>query len=451
MIRRLFPIIAVTLAASCAYYNGLYNANRLARDANKAEREGRAGEARSFWNQVIVKTDSVLVRYPTSKHRDDALALQGHAYRKLGQCRRAFAPLLEVVDSSPDPNLVAASRLDLGQCYLDERQPDSAVIWLSPVVEVPVRYADDARYWRGRALLRMGALERALADLRRTSRPEAAFDRSLVFVQLGSAPDAAAELEAVLDERYQEQLWHDALAALGSLDERIAASLVDSLIERGDLTRGERARVLTADGLRQRSSGRVALALDRFAAAREVAPDSLAGRVAAAHFVLTEISAAREVAAVPDDLEAVATMLGPDQLMVAGAVDILTRLVADSVRHELSDLSRFVIAELVRDSLDAPLLASSLFQSIEVDFPGSVLVAKSLIAASVIDYDRGGILLQRVLERYPDSPYTLAMRGMATPRYEVIEDSLSVLLARQRPGEVVPVRGREADDEEIIN
>ena len=39
----------------CAYYNGLFNANRLAADAERAERDGRSGEARSLvpwlWQQ----------------------------------------------------------------------------------------------------------------------------------------------------------------------------------------------------------------------------------------------------------------------------------------------------------------------------------------------------------------------------------------------------------------
>ena len=71
--------LALGLLAGCAYYNGLYNANRLVKAAEKAEREGRVGEARSFWAQAAVKAESVVARYPESKYRDDALLLRGRA------------------------------------------------------------------------------------------------------------------------------------------------------------------------------------------------------------------------------------------------------------------------------------------------------------------------------------------------------------------------------------
>ena len=62
-------LLAASLLGACAYYNGLYNANRLASDARRAEREGRAGEARSLWAQAAVKAESVATRYPDSKYR----------------------------------------------------------------------------------------------------------------------------------------------------------------------------------------------------------------------------------------------------------------------------------------------------------------------------------------------------------------------------------------------
>jgi hypothetical protein len=65
--------IRLTLAATlvstgaCVYYNGMYNANRLARSARKAEREGRTFQANGLWGQVATKAESVVVRHPTSK------------------------------------------------------------------------------------------------------------------------------------------------------------------------------------------------------------------------------------------------------------------------------------------------------------------------------------------------------------------------------------------------
>ena len=79
-----FWLVLLTVAIGCAYYNGLYNANRLADEARKAEREGRRSEARPLWTQVAVKAESVATRYPDSSYRDDALHLQGHEVTERG-------------------------------------------------------------------------------------------------------------------------------------------------------------------------------------------------------------------------------------------------------------------------------------------------------------------------------------------------------------------------------
>jgi len=79
-------LVLFTVAIGCAYYNGLYNANRLADEARKAEREGRRSEAQSLWAQVAVKAESVATRYPDSRYRDDALLMQGHALKEIGEC-----------------------------------------------------------------------------------------------------------------------------------------------------------------------------------------------------------------------------------------------------------------------------------------------------------------------------------------------------------------------------
>ena len=75
---------AAVLTGACAYYNGLYNANRLAADAARARREGRPAEARSLWEQAAIKAESVAVRHPRSRYRDRARLLQGESLREAG-------------------------------------------------------------------------------------------------------------------------------------------------------------------------------------------------------------------------------------------------------------------------------------------------------------------------------------------------------------------------------
>ena len=104
-------VIIGAMVSGCAYYNGLYNANRLAKDAEQAEREGRESDARSLWAQVAVKAESVVARYPQSKHRDDALLLRGKALRATGDCAQAIEPLTQSLVSSPDSTIRTNSRL----------------------------------------------------------------------------------------------------------------------------------------------------------------------------------------------------------------------------------------------------------------------------------------------------------------------------------------------------
>lgn len=57
-----YRILLTVLLGGCICYNGMYNANRLARSAKKAEREGGTFDATSLWGQMATKAESVIVR-----------------------------------------------------------------------------------------------------------------------------------------------------------------------------------------------------------------------------------------------------------------------------------------------------------------------------------------------------------------------------------------------------
>src|SRR5918999_5400456 len=121
---RLFVVIVLATAAltgmlaGCVYYNGMYNANRLARSARKAEREGRTLEANGLWGQVATKAESVLVRHPTSKYAQDAGLLRGIALARLSQCEQALGPLSRLTIARSNSDLVEDALLATGRCQL---------------------------------------------------------------------------------------------------------------------------------------------------------------------------------------------------------------------------------------------------------------------------------------------------------------------------------------------
>jgi len=52
------------LLASCAYFNGIYNAKEAARRAEKQLRAGKDGEAAASFASAAIKAETVLARYP---------------------------------------------------------------------------------------------------------------------------------------------------------------------------------------------------------------------------------------------------------------------------------------------------------------------------------------------------------------------------------------------------
>ncbi len=66
-------VVAAGVGAGCAYFNGMYNANKYPRLAAQSERAGRTDEARDRWLSAAAHAESVTVHYPASRWVGDAL------------------------------------------------------------------------------------------------------------------------------------------------------------------------------------------------------------------------------------------------------------------------------------------------------------------------------------------------------------------------------------------
>lgn len=448
MSTRSLVLVALVGAVGCAYYNGLYNANHLAGEARKAERQGRIGEAKSLWAQAAVKAESVTSRYPHSKYRDDALLLMGKALARSDGCIRALDPLALAVDSSPDPAIRRDARLQLGECYLDLGYPDSARVTLTPLVDdsdATVRNA--ALETRGRALLALGTPERALDDLARTGSPSAAFPAALALLRLGKTDSAEQLLTTRISGPYVDSAWAVVLDSLGHIDPAGAATLATTLSQRDGLSDGMRARVVLADGLRWYAQDSLARAAERFQAADAFAHDSLEGGTARAYLALTAIRTATSADSIPSligGLNAVMNNGGTRaQTLLNGPRDVLLGIAPMLAEPDSADpLTWFRDAELMRDSLRAPDLAVDLFERLASAHPESVLAPKALLAVAAARPAIGDSIVAVLRTRYPTSVYTLALTGDAGPAYREVEDSLAKLLARgpRLPGGRVPGR-----------
>lgn len=442
------------LAWGCAYYNGLYNANRLAADAERARREGRPGEARSLWERAALKAESVAVRYPRSRYRDDALLLQGEALRAAAQCARAIPPLLRVADSGRDETDRLRASLWAGQCQVESGDHPQALRRLAPLRESgDPSVAREARLWHARAALRTGDPETALQDLETDRAPAAAFDRAAALLALGRAPEAIGVLHARVAGDYDEVRWLSLIDTLAGFSPLESARLVDSLVRRPGLTSGQRARLLLADARRVTQAGDPGAAAVRLEQVLAVAPDSAEARAARSRLLLLRletIEIEESIVQLIGSLKRIANDGGAGAAEAALMARVLERA-NGAAGQPHPDLMLFIAAEQVRDSLYAPALAASLFRLVQQRHPRSAIAPKALLAAAALQPDSTATLLARVDSLYPESPYrVLALRGDGAA-FAVLEDSLQRLLRDSAPdaGPAAPGPPVEGDDREI--
>jgi predicted negative regulator of RcsB-dependent stress response len=131
----LVPFLGALFLAGCAYYNGLWSANRLAKDARKFEERGMVAEARLNWGRAAAKAETVLVHHPHSRWADDALVLQGEGLAKSGTCDAAIAPLNRAIATVTDDALRERANLAAATCALKQGSIAAAERYLTPVLE----------------------------------------------------------------------------------------------------------------------------------------------------------------------------------------------------------------------------------------------------------------------------------------------------------------------------
>lgn len=451
---RSLALTLVGLFVGCAYYNGLYNANRLADEAGRAEREGRVGEARSLWAQAAVKAESVATRYPDSRYRDDALVLWGRGLAEAGDCRRAVRPLAFAVDSSPDVRLRRDARLLLANCRLLLRQPAEAIVAIEPLLvgTAESTVVREALLLRGRAHLAAGDPDRAVADLGRVPLDVGGLDLARAHIARGELDDAVRLLDERASGAYVESEWRTVLDALRQASPQHAADVVDRLVARADLTPGQRARILLADAEQSWARGDLSAAIHRYRAVEAIAADSAEAAVARAHLAVAELRTLDDLERLPaieEQLQTASRGAGTAARMIQPALQVVqtARGVLEDPALPARDLKLFVVGEMLRDSLHAPAAAQHIFLQVAAQHPESRFAPKALLAVAMLDPSRADSVRTVLQRRYPGSAYTLVLEGQAGSQYAALEDSLQVLLRLERQRLAVGRSPAEAEED----
>jgi hypothetical protein len=427
-------VLAIALLlGGCVYYNGMYNAKRLAGSARKAERDGRTFEANNLWGQVITRAESLVARHPDSKYVDEALVLKGVALSRLRQCDAAVAPLgrVSLLPSDEEVEVREEAVMALGGCHLELGDPRLAEGMFARLAESkdPARRAE-ARLLQGRALRLTGRPGDALAALEGLEGQRARGERLLALTASHRRREALSIMDSLLASSDSAAGWDTVTTIVGRMDPLVASALVDRLKKRPVTQPVFLAQMLYEDGVRL-------LAVDRargMARLREVAaldePQEYAAR---AQLVLirqrlSRAASASELGPLAAELDArvaARTTVSSEAAMVRDMVTRVQRAVDSGLAAApRADLQLFLAAETARDSLAAPALAASLFQAIVESRPDSPYAPKAILAGKALDPGWGESVLPLLLERYALSPYVALTRGEEPNGYRELEDSL---------------------------
>jgi tetratricopeptide (TPR) repeat protein len=438
-VRRLV-LAGLALLLGCAYYNAMYNAKRLAGSARKAEREGRTLEANQFWNLVAVKAESVLVRHPRSKWTDEARYLRGVALARLRDCERAVGPLEQVMTGSGNRRLAEAAAFELGDCRLVLGDSRGAMVAFGRLLTSDDRrLRERALYEHGRALRATGQYELALAELSRTPDRRARGERAAALAGLGRLTEAEPLADSLIAEGDTLAPWSAILAGAAGYDPDRAAALLDRVVAIPHTSPAFRSTLLLEDGVRLlgRDPARAEARLTQAEEIGEGLPSGGLARLTRIRAALARAETTEDLARHEGPLEELAEFRGahgPAAALLAGLVR-RTRAAADSALPgtPLADLRTFVAAEMARDSVGAPRLASRLFRRLVAQWPDSPYAPKALLALIALDSAGADTLRLRLTEQYATSPYLAVIEGRESPAYQALEDSLRRFVLSFRP------------------
>ena len=457
------PALAAAFASGCVYYNGMYNANRAAKEAQRLERQGRPGEARDRWQRAAIHAESLVARHPRSRWADDALLIRGRALLQMEYATDAVVVLEQAVRAAQTEANRAEALTLLGRANLGIGRPATARAVLDTAVAIGrAPWRSEAALLRGRALLALGQPVLALEDFAATSDPRARFDVVRAHLAMGDAAAAGERLTVLLGDRpYVEREWRgplDSLARAGGAE--TAARLVAALAARADLTRGQRARLFLDDADRRLAAGDTARAREGYAAAAAASPDSADGRMGAVRSLRLALTAATSdsaLAAAGERLAILASDGGTPGREAEAVLQVLARLDSLANAAEAPDAHWFLRAELLRDELHAGPLAARAFAEMATRFAASPWTPKALVAAIAAGAPQPDALRAVLDARYAASPYRLAAIGLAgdpagAEAFRVLEDSLGRILAQaqeqRRPAARRAVRDAEVDRED---
>jgi hypothetical protein len=186
----------------------------------------------------------------------------------------------------------------------------------------------------------------------------------------------------------------------------------DSLVRRYDAARtpqASRARLHLEMAELSMASGGDTAARSHLLAVRRLTPDTTVERAAAARLTMLAVGGGETLDAIERALARAGGGQGTPLHRRLTDMSLLARMLA--ARPDPSGASLFLAAEVARDSLKAPVAASSLFRRVSSVHQDSPLAARALVAALALVPDSATVYRERLRTVHARSPYTVLLDG----------------------------------------
>ena len=245
MTPRVLRVLPLLLTGACVYYNGLWNAHRYAREAEREERAGNATAASQSWTLAAVEAESVAVHHPHSGWVTDALVTDGEGRAGSGECAGAAAALDRAAALTTAPALVERIALARARCALRAGDDGAAGAYASAALDSKDRERRDrAALLAGQAAFAAGAYDSAAALFARSPERAAGVAQVLSLVAAGRQARADALCDSIVRRRPLEADWDSIFTAMAATAGPAATSAtVARVVPRARLTAGARARL----------------------------------------------------------------------------------------------------------------------------------------------------------------------------------------------------------------
>ncbi len=125
-------LCVLAVGQSCVYFNTMYNARRLYKEAEELEAKSSGGDnraAREKYKEVVVKCSKVLQNEPESSWVDDAIFLMGKALIRQADHNKGIRKFLELTTNFPESEYVPESLYWLALANFEKKEYNQALLY----------------------------------------------------------------------------------------------------------------------------------------------------------------------------------------------------------------------------------------------------------------------------------------------------------------------------------